>query len=241
MTTIYPVEQVCAVCGATSTHNTIGSTNTMGPSDLDMRPAPMERWTLEEQIQCCPHCGYCAADISEATEAARGVVANDAYRDELRREGYPELTCRYLCASLILSVDGRDGQAGRAALMGAWAADDAADTREAATGQNARAAASHCRRLAIGYFEADRRSGLTFAADENTADTVLADLHRRVGDFDAARGCVQACMARGADGFLQEVLGFQLRLIDARDTTCHNAGEVGADDEITFDIDDEEH
>ena len=78
MTTIFPQEQTCAACGRTSTHHVLGSTNTMGPSDLDMRPAPMARWTLDQQVQCCPHCGCCAWDISEPTEAAGEIVANEA-------------------------------------------------------------------------------------------------------------------------------------------------------------------
>ena len=63
MTTLFAKEQTCAVCGTTSTHHVLGSTNTMSPSDLDMRPAPMARWTLGGHVQCCLHCGYCAWDL----------------------------------------------------------------------------------------------------------------------------------------------------------------------------------
>ena len=247
MTTIHPVHATCAVCGTVSEHEVLGSTNSMGPPDLDMRPAPMARWTLGEQIQQCPECGYCARDISIATGAAAQVVRNQAYLAELAREDYPELTRRYLCASLILSVDGEDGHAGKAALMGAWAADDVADVQSAdpmATDdwgsalprevnpveeerrRAAADAAAHCRRLAIGYFEADRKRGPTFAADQDTADAVLADLHRRVGDFESARSCAQAGIARGASGFVLEVFRFQMLLCDRGDTGCHNAEEA---------------
>ena len=89
MTTIDPVDVTCAVCGAVSEHLVLGSTNTMGPPDLDMRPAPMARWTLGEQIQRCPQCGYCASDISEAGETAAEVVRNEAYQAELARETTP--------------------------------------------------------------------------------------------------------------------------------------------------------
>jgi len=51
MTAVFPQEQTCAVCGKKSTHHVLGSTNTRGPSDLDMRPAPMARWTLGEHVQ----------------------------------------------------------------------------------------------------------------------------------------------------------------------------------------------
>ena len=216
-----------------------------------MRPAPMARWTLAEQMQQCPECGYCAQDVSAASDSAPGVVRNEAYQAQLGRQDYPEVTRKYLCASLILSIDGDDGRAGRAALMGAWAADDIADVGPAdamgaaddwgsAIPQQvspdeeerrlaAAEAAAHCRRLAISYFEADRRSGLTFAADEDTADAMLTDLHRRVGDFEAARASSQAGISRGATGFSLEVFRFQLQLCDLGDIGCHNAAELGAD------------
>ena len=258
MTTILPIEETCAICGAATSFYVLGSTNTMGPPDLDMRPAPMARWTLAEQIQRCPECGYCAKDISVACDAARQVVHNEAYQAELSRADYPELTRRYLCASLILSVAGDEAGAGRAALMGAWAADDIAGVkpaeayglenvgmpeaaesrpageaeREAAEREAAAEAAAHCRRLAIGYFEADRKRLMTFAADDDTADALLADLYRRVGDFEAARGFAQAGSNRGAPRFALEVFRFQLFLIDLGDTTCHNTGEIGADEDF---------
>jgi len=161
-------------------------------------------------------------------------------------ESYPELTRRYLCASLILSVAGSDAEAGRAALMGAWAADDVADPQgaedegpterpgEGEAVEAAREAATRCRRLAIAHSEAGQKRGLTFAADEATADALLADLHRRVGDFDAARAFARAGMARGPEGLLLEVLRFQVRLAESKDASCHNIGEVQEDDEFTI-------
>ncbi len=250
MTTIVPVFKTCAVCGATSEHEALASTNTIGPPDLDLRPAPMARWALAEQIQRCPECGYCAQDLAVAGASARQIVQNDAYQAELEHDGYPELTREYLCSSLLLSVAGEDGRAGRAALMGAWAADDVADAGPADLGvadgwgsgltlppdpaeeerrKAAAGAAAHCRRLAIGYFEADRKNGLTFAADEDTAEAMLADLHRRVGDFESARACALAGIARGAGGFVLEVFRFQLLLCDVGDTACHSGDEIGAD------------
>lgn len=249
MTTLYPVEQICGVCGATSRHQPLGSAETMGTPDLDMRPAPMARWTLAEQIQQCPECGYCSRDIALASETAKKMVHSEAYQDELAREDYPVLSRRYLCAALILSAEGDDGAAGRAALMGAWAADDAGDWQTAREVRSSEAetlaepetpaevtgaaiaaasdAAAHCRRLAIGYFEADRRHGPTFAADEYTADALLVDLYRRVGDFEAARSCAQAGIDRGAEGLVLEVLKFQIQLADFFDVSCHNMDEVG--------------
>jgi len=90
--------------------------------------------------------------------------------------GTYELTRGYLCACLILSVKGSDAEAGQAALMGVWAADDVAGRQGAEDGgaterpgegeavEAAREAATRCRRLAVAYLEADRKRGPTFAA-----------------------------------------------------------------------------
>jgi hypothetical protein len=96
--------------------------------------------------------------------------------------------------------------------MGAWAADDVGDRQGAKDAgiterpgdddavEAAREAATRRRRLAIAHFEADRKRGLTFAADEATADALLADFHRRVGDSAAARAFARAGIARGPEG-----------------------------------------
>ena len=91
-----------------------------------------------------------------------------------------------------------------------------------------------CSRLAIAYFEADRKCGPNFADDEATAGALLADLHRRVGDFDAARACARAGIARGPEGLLLEVLRFQVKLAESEEEGCRNLGEIEEDDEFTI-------
>ena len=124
MTTIVPIEQSCAVCGGSSEHYALGSTSTFGAPDLDLRPPPLERDTLQHQIQCCPHCGYCADDIAEAPEVASELVATAEYQTDLKRESFPELTRHFLCASRVLRAAGQIAESGWMALKGAWAADD---------------------------------------------------------------------------------------------------------------------
>ena len=62
MTTIFEEENHCSVCGSKSVQAVIRSTNTMGPPDLDTRPAEMERSTINYWIQTCPSCGFCYPD-----------------------------------------------------------------------------------------------------------------------------------------------------------------------------------
>jgi hypothetical protein len=47
MTTIYEEEVTCAVCGAKQTVQEMGSTSSFGPMDLDTRPPPLQRGTME--------------------------------------------------------------------------------------------------------------------------------------------------------------------------------------------------
>ena len=80
MTTIYPEEVVCFLCGASSRQYMVGSSNTMGAPDLDTRPAEMMRSTIEYQIQSCPDCGYSAPDLGAGPHAASDVVRSEPYR-----------------------------------------------------------------------------------------------------------------------------------------------------------------
>ena len=47
MTTIFEEEVTCAVCGSEQTVQEMGSTSSFGPMDLDTRPPPMQRGTME--------------------------------------------------------------------------------------------------------------------------------------------------------------------------------------------------
>lgn len=251
MTTMYPVRQVCAVCGAESEHHVIGSTNSLGPSDLDMRPAPMARWNLAEEIQRCPECGYCARDISQATKSAKKVISTEAYQTQLQQGSLSEIPRYYLCAASILAADGELVDAGWAALSAAWAADDSEDMKKREEEPSSSSdpelaqflqqfasldpeAASHCRRLAVGYWQEARERGGAIADDRPTESALLADLYRRVGDFETAQATAKAGIDARAEGVVFDMLNFQLGLIYAEDRGCHNLGEIGQEGERTI-------
>jgi len=70
MTTMYEQNVDCFFCGTSSQHGSISSSNTLGSSDLDTRPAEMKRSTICYWVQRCPSCGYC--DDENNSSAARG-------------------------------------------------------------------------------------------------------------------------------------------------------------------------
>ena len=97
MTTTYAKEAICAVCGTGAMYDYLGSTNRMGASDLDGRPAEMERSTMGFWIHICRKCWYIAPKISDAVENAKEIVESKDYKTRLNGEGYPKLANLFLC------------------------------------------------------------------------------------------------------------------------------------------------
>jgi hypothetical protein len=192
MTTIFPHEATCFVCGTQSTHPVLGSTNEFGSRDLDLRPAPMKRSTMEMWVQRCPSCGYCAGSIAAGPDVAKQIVRSSAYLAQLADSAYPALARQFLCCSLILAGSAEEAAAGDAALHAAWVCDDAgADT-----------AAAACRLKAIGHFQSGRSQGKWWPDNAAAESLLLADLHRRRGQFEeVARFCEE-----GLRGQPQELL-----------------------------------
>jgi hypothetical protein len=70
----------CAVCGRQTPQTILFSTSTFGAPDLDLRPPPMKRQTIEYWVQECPYCGYVASNISEADSRTRRFLQGDGWK-----------------------------------------------------------------------------------------------------------------------------------------------------------------
>lgn len=62
-TTCMPVIKKCSKCNKSFQVNVLISSYNYGSGDLDLRPPPMQRDTMETWIQRCPHCGYSSPDV----------------------------------------------------------------------------------------------------------------------------------------------------------------------------------
>ena len=80
MTTMMKVEEKCSVCGKISSFSVLSSSNSMGSPDLDLRPAPMYRYTINLWIHECPDCGYVAHDLSEEAPVPHEWLKTEEYR-----------------------------------------------------------------------------------------------------------------------------------------------------------------
>ena len=218
MTTFQEVELSCAVCESRHKYTRLLSTSSFGPPDLDTRPAPPARLSLALQVQCCPVCGYCAWEITEAPPDAKRVVSRQDYQALLRDLRFPYLARMFLCLARIEEAAGNLSNAGWAALHAAWACDDA--------GPDFASAAVECRNRAVALFLKARKQGQPFLPEPGAEEALLVDLLRRAGRFDEAEAEIQRGLEKAASNFLRRLLMFQRRLCRAQDTRVHRMDEV---------------
>jgi len=178
MTTLVRAELKCGVCGRVDEYHTLGSVIHDGSApDLDLRPNGTLS-VLPLQIMECKHCGYCAPDITQASAMARRVVQTDKYT-ELRRRPLPEHVGRYLRSLVIAKAEGNELLAAQSCHHAAWIAERGHPELARQLRSNA---AMHYSCVPGGELEG--RRGLL--------EVVMADLHRRNGDFASVyRICTQ--------------------------------------------------
>ncbi len=194
MTTTYKEEKKCAVCGNTSKHTGIISTNAFGSPDLDTRPPQMKRSTIDMWIQTCPSCGYCAPDISEQIEKSSEVVRSDSYQRQLNNPEFPKLANAFLCFSLIQESAGEYARAGWACIHAAWSCDD----------DGSDAAAQKCRMKAVTLFQRAKENGQRFAEQAGAEEALMIDLLRRSGQFELAiRTCDDGLKKKARENYLR--------------------------------------
>jgi hypothetical protein len=218
MTTIFEERVTCAVCGTAQTVQQMGSTSSFGAMDLDTRPPPLRRSTMELWVHECGECGYVAPELGKAAEGAARIVASAAYRTELGAAGRARLANRMVCRSMLDVAANDPVTAGWRRLHAAWACDDAEAAEEA-----------RAQRLAaLMLFEQGRAQGLrAMKSVEGGDEVLLADIARRAGEFKRAEAYVVAGLTLPeVPEFVRGILEFQRGLVLAQDTACHNVGEV---------------
>jgi hypothetical protein len=219
MATIYTYETECTVCGKASQQSGVGTIDPTGYPDLDTRPGGEEgRGALPFRIQRCPHCGYCAPRIDLEYPQAEKSIRLPAYQAGLRRRSLPETARAYLAWALLQELDGEHNGAAWSALHAAWCADD-----------EAREAAAHtCRSQALAAFERARRpdGSLVGFVEPGAQELFLADLYRRLGQFEAAETVCRSGLKKRITAILARSLEFEALLIDRKDRAAHSLEEV---------------
>ena len=219
MTTIREVSRTRALCGARRKYREIGSTNSTGSQDLDLRPPQMARSTMSMWVKKCPKCGYCAPDIEKKPGVDRKFVKRSEYKAVRKDRSYPELARRFLCSAMIQEVDGKLVDAGWSALRAAWACDD--------KGEAQKAHGTACREKALGLLNRARADGVEGNETHGVGEAVMADMYRRIGRFDLAIATADEGQTKTeADSLVFRVLALEKRLSLAQDVSCHTVSEA---------------
>lgn len=216
MTMAYPSKERCSVCGRLNEFCDIVSSHTMGPPDLDSRPAEMMRSTLVYTIHKCKNCGYCTTSIEDKLPAAEEIVMSPEYTAQAADTGFTKLANLFLCHALILDISGKPADAGWQTLKAAWSCDDGKLV------QGSRL----CRKAAILRFEKARKTEPVID-QPGAEELLLADLYRRIGRFDRALELCEAGLAAGPEETLRKALQAEMRVSSECRTACYTMDEQG--------------
>ena len=220
MTMIDSSSERCSCCGMDVPCTAVVSTNENGPRDLDGRPAEMFRSTIEYWIRRCPKCGYCAASLDHDGDKVFNVVRSDHYQRLLADDpATPPGAIRFRCRAYLDLMLKRPLEEFRAWLHGAWVCDDA---RRGDAAAFRRAAATVGRKI-VG------RGGSLIEPPENDtpglSESILADLLRRAGDFEAAVAMIDEAQAKATLPALRDRLDFMRLLVARRDDGAYTVAD----------------
>lgn len=210
MTTVYQDTVKCYVCGKESKQNVLGSTNSFGSQDLDLRPPEMMRGTMEYWAHECPYCGYIAKNINLGTVVTEAWLARMEFINANNIEFESELAKRCYKEYLINLEDENIYRAFAVILNAAWACDDSQDIENAVM----------CRNIALDLID----ELIEKEADPSTLMLQKIDLLRRSNQFNRA-------LEEFSDIFmdndlLQVILDFQLEKVKNHDNACYTVEDV---------------
>ena len=213
MTIINQFEKRCSVCGKTSMQPVLSSTNSWGYPDLDLRPAPMKRDTMNTWLMECPHCKYVAIRLENELEVSPNLLKSDEYMTCDGHDFKSDLSKRFYRHYLISKAKKDYRSMFFSLLHCAWTCDDADD--RLAVEIRKKAADS------IDLFEAD-------GDEKDNLKIMKADLLRRSLQFD--RVADEFNDFRSDDDLLNSIIRFQIERAIMKDSACYTVGYVKGED-----------
>ena len=226
MTTTRVESVACAVCATRSVHTKLTSSGVFGSYDLDLRPPPLLRHTLNLWLQECPACHYVHERIDQRLPDTNVVVYSPEYTAIESLTDEPPLVRRFKRHALLMAEE--PIVAAQSLLHAAWVCDDAGCAELAA------ACRDECADLLIGVnFDA-------FPVPERfRRQTVLVDVLRRAGRFDEAlQWTLQLLDQTALPPTMNAVLRFQRGLLEREDVSAyeveHTLSETRATNKAQF-------
>ena len=212
MTRLEPVTVTCAICGREHKFNVMLSTNAFGPTDFDMRPPPMKRYTFGYEIQMCKGCSYANYDISDKPPFfKKSILKSPEYLSISNDAEIGDTAKAFMLSAIIHNNQKNYRSAGFLFLKAAWVFDD---SRKPDMAIYARRKSYEC------------LSGEIKRTKNTDLEVMMVDILRRTGDFIGASKIAHSLLERGVDGLKAAILRRELTLCFKGDTACHNTSEI---------------
>ncbi|MCW3806187.1 hypothetical protein [Plebeiibacterium marinum] len=214
MSLVFAKEVICGSCGYSFEEGDYVSTHSFGEMDLDTRPAPDYRFTMNEiLVTSCPVCHFCYQDITQFSPDFKRVMESSEYLSYVNHASLPSKAKEFLCKSLLLGHENKFVEAAWASLHAAWNCDDRYCIPESIT----------CRNKAIGLFLFCNYNKEQVFKDETEMTVFLIDLYRRSHNFKLAlKLCNDVLALPILKPQTRNIATFQLHLINKQDTQCYN-------------------
>lgn len=119
------------MCGKESEFSVLTSTNCFGSPDLDLRPAQMQRSTMNLWVQRCPECGFVSEQVSDSCKVTKDFIESCDYINSDGCQFKSFLADAFYKQYMILLESKKHVDAYSALLHCAWACDDKWDTENA--------------------------------------------------------------------------------------------------------------
>lgn len=201
MTMITKIEMKCSVCGKTSPQEIMTSTNSWGRPDLDLRPAPMQRDTMDVWLMECPYCGYVAAGLKNELKTDSDFLKSEEYLTCEGNDFKSDLSKRFYRHYLISKAEKDHNSEFYSILHCAWTCDDADDSL-----------AVEMRKLAVDLLD-------NVQGENKNLKLLKADLLRRSLQFE--RLIDEYSDFTSDDKLSYSIIRFQLGLAAMKDSNCY--------------------
>jgi hypothetical protein len=215
MTTIYPSDEVCGVCGNSSKQTSIGSSGQYESPDLDTRPGDLYRSTMKYWVYRCPQCGYCDSSLTKAPEGVKDIINSQEYKEILAGSSGFNLAYAFIAQSYIYEILGDFSTSTWAQIHAAWAWDD----------DRLKEAARECRLKAFELLQKLWTEGKMLFEEVAFDYAFAADLLRRSRKLMTAE-IIEKGLNSNPNEFTRKLLLTQKILFDKRESSCYKMDDM---------------
>ncbi|OHS98527.1 hypothetical protein TRFO_08788 [Tritrichomonas foetus] len=220
MTNFGKKNTTCSKCKKKCQVEVLVSTNSFGSPDLDCRPPPMERNTMEAWIEHCPNCHYCAKDISQENEVSNEFLQSNEYLDLFKGNSsqYSSLAKEFLAAALCMKSINCMKDAAIFYHHASWICDDN-------NGQDSKES-KECRQKSLELFQIIHNQSERVHNDDFYDESIMCDLYRRNEQYDECRQLCERTLTKNPSGIFSQLLQYQIKLCEQKDHDVHEICDI---------------